>query len=53
MKTMDSTSPTAEKMEFTTITQVNGKVAYTVVKEAEVQAIIDEVQSEAKTGGEI
>ena len=25
-KTMDSTTPTPEKMEFTTITRVNGKV---------------------------
>lgn len=27
-KTMDSTTPTPEKMEFTTITRVNGKVRY-------------------------
>ncbi len=53
MKTMDSTTPTAEKMEFTTITLVDDKVVYMVLKEAEVQAIIDKVQSESKTGGEI
>ncbi len=50
---MDSTTPTAEKMEFTTITLIDDKVVYTVLKEAKVQAIIDQVQSEAQTGGEI
>ena len=29
-KTMDSTTPSPEKMEFTTITRVNGKVTKTV-----------------------
>jgi 20S proteasome subunit alpha 3 len=52
-RTMDSTAPTADKMELTTITRSNGKVIYNVLNEAETTAVIASVQAEISAAGDM
>ena len=42
-KTMDTTAPTPDKLEFATVTRVDGKVVYRVLPKAELEALLKEV----------
>ncbi|CAM9542123.1 unnamed protein product [Phaeothamnion confervicola] len=52
-KTMDSTSPSADKMEFTTITRVDGKVMFKVLSEAQVTELIKEAAAQLSAEGDV
>eukprot|EP00611_Tribonema_gayanum_P021144 TRINITY_DN400_c4_g1_i1.p1 TRINITY_DN400_c4_g1~~TRINITY_DN400_c4_g1_i1.p1 ORF type:complete len:251 (-),score=105.27 TRINITY_DN400_c4_g1_i1:386-1138(-) len=52
-KTMDSTAPSADKMELTTIQRVNDKVVYKVLNDAEVTRVLKLVESQKSTEGDI
>jgi 20S proteasome subunit alpha 3 len=47
-KTMDTTSPTADKLEFSTITRKDGKVHYHVFTKPELEALLEEAESVLK-----
>jgi 20S proteasome subunit alpha 3 len=48
-KTMDTTSPTPDKLEFATVTRKNGKVVYHVFTKAELEALLKEAEGVLKT----
>ncbi|CAM9601094.1 unnamed protein product [Choristocarpus tenellus] len=52
-KTMDSTSPTPEKMEFTTISRENCKVVHKILSDEETAKLLKEVEAETATGGDV
>ncbi|CBN74912.1 proteasome subunit [Ectocarpus siliculosus] len=52
-KTMDSTTPSPEKMEFTTITRVNGKIVHKILTDEESDKILKEVAAETATQGDV
>ncbi|KAG5190287.1 proteasome subunit [Tribonema minus] len=52
-KTMDSTAPSADKMELTTIQRVNDKVVYKVLDDAEVTRVLKLVESQKSTEGDV
>lgn len=52
-KTMDSTTPTPEKMEFTTITRVNGKIVHKILPDEETGKILKEVAAEVSSQGDV
>jgi len=52
-KTMDTTTPSPEKMEFFTLTRVDGKVVHRILKDEETAKILEEVQAETSTEGDI
>ncbi|CAM9462941.1 unnamed protein product [Discosporangium mesarthrocarpum] len=52
-KTMDSTSPSPEKMEFTTITRVDGKVVHKILTDEETSKLLEEVEVEGATEGDV
>lgn len=43
LKTMDTTSPTADKMEFVLLEKVEGALVQKVVKEADVKVVLDRI----------
>ena len=47
LKTMDASSPSAEKIELSTIKrEANGKIAHVVLPDQMIQTLIDEVTAE-------
>lgn len=52
-KTMDTTSPTSEKVELATLKLVDGKVVQTLLKADEVDALIKQVQEEDADAGDV
>lgn len=52
-KTMDTTSPTAEKVEFLVLKHdANGNPIQTLLKESEIKELIKKYEAEANTGGD-
>ncbi|SPR00107.1 unnamed protein product (mitochondrion) [Plasmodiophora brassicae] len=50
-KTMDTTSPTAEKLEFSTLTRdAKGQVVHSILTKKELQALLDEAAKQGLTG---
>jgi len=47
-KTMDTTTPTPDKLEFATLTRQNGKVVYRVLGKSEVDALVKEAEAGLK-----
>jgi len=47
-KTMDTTSPTPDKMEFATITKVDGKVVYHVLTKTELEVLLKKAETMLK-----
>uniref|UniRef100_A0A7S2XZ80 Proteasome subunit alpha type n=1 Tax=Fibrocapsa japonica TaxID=94617 RepID=A0A7S2XZ80_9STRA len=52
-KSMDTTTPSAEKMEFFTLTLKDGQVQHSILPEAETTKILEKVQAAATTEGDI
>ncbi|CAM9609353.1 unnamed protein product [Heterosigma akashiwo] len=52
-KTMDTTTPSPEKMEFFTLQMVDGKVVHKILTDAETAKILEEVQAEVSTEGDM
>jgi len=52
-KTMDTTTPTADKMEFFTLTRVDGKVVHRILPDDESSKILEEVKALVSTEGDI
>jgi len=47
-KTMDTTSPTPDKLEFATVTRKNGKIVYHVMTKQELEKLVKESESVLK-----
>ncbi len=53
-KTMDTTTPTAEKLEFSTLTRsANGKLVHRLLTAAETEALLKEEAAQTATSGDI
>mmetsp|Transcript_38973 Transcript_38973/g.87144 ORF Transcript_38973/g.87144 Transcript_38973/m.87144 type:complete len:102 (+) Transcript_38973:642-947(+) len=53
IKSMDSTSASADKLEFCFLTKEGDEVKQRIVPEAEVAKVIEEVQAEQKAEGDV
>ena len=48
LKTMDASSPSAERFELTVLTREDGVVVHRVLAEAQVQRLLEDIQAEVE-----
>jgi 20S proteasome subunit alpha 3 len=53
VKTMDSTTPSAERIELSMMKQVDGKIVHTILSAAQVDALVAEIQKEAEAEAKV